>query len=75
MLLSTFKGWSCTSLFKAGWFATLQSGMLQSYSTEKGEVVSFGRTAFASRAQYSCVFYAEMQKGKDKFTENNNLLK
>lgn len=35
MLLLTFEGWSCTSLFKAGWFATLQSGMLQSYGTEE----------------------------------------
>lgn len=49
--------------------------MLQSYSTEERELVSFGHAAFASRAQYSCVFYAEMQKGKDKFAENNNLLK
>lgn len=49
--------------------------MLQSYSTEKREVVSFGHAAFASRAQFSYVFYAEMQKGKDKFTENNNLMK
>lgn len=71
----TFKGWSCTRLFKAGRFASLQSDMLQSYSTEKREVVSFGHAVFASRAQYSCVFYAEMKKGKDKFTENNNLLK
>lgn len=62
-------------LFKAGWYAALQSDMLQSYSTEKREVISFGHAAFASRARYSCVFCAEMQKGKEKFSENSNLLK
>ncbi|PKK29446.1 histone deacetylase 4, transcript variant X6, partial [Columba livia] len=72
-LLSTFEGWSCARLFKASWFAALQSDMLQSYSAEKREVVGFRHAALASRARYSCVFYAETQKdglsGRDQPVE------
>lgn len=49
--------------------------MIQSYSTAQTEVGGFGHAAFASRAQYSFIFYAEMQKGKEKLAGNNNLLK
>ncbi|XP_038038464.1 histone deacetylase 4 isoform X6 [Anas platyrhynchos] len=47
--------------------------MIQSYSTAQTEVGGFGHTAFASRAQYSFIFYAEMQKdglsGRDQPVE------
>ncbi|XP_013224736.1 histone deacetylase 4 isoform X9 [Columba livia] len=47
--------------------------MLQSYSAEKREVVGFRHAALASRARYSCVFYAETQKdglsGRDQPVE------
>lgn len=62
-------------LFQAARFAALRSDMIQSYSTAQREVGGFGHTAFASQAQYSFIFYAEMQKGKEKLTGNNNLLK
>ncbi|XP_068542251.1 histone deacetylase 4 isoform X5 [Anas acuta] len=47
--------------------------MIQSYSTAQTEVGGFGHAAFASRAQYSFIFYAEMQKdglsGRDQPVE------
>lgn len=65
----------CARLFQAARFAALRSDMIQYYSTAQREVGGFGHTVFASRAQYSFIFYAEMQKGKEKLTGNNNLLK